>query len=162
MHLISSPVVKLPFDLADACQPESLSEESTHNRVLFNNLLDGRVLHLRVRLHVFSPLLELHFIDSLLPRIQTPTNQAIFNIQAAVEDIFCAHLRRNKFLRIHTPKLQGAATESGASVFKLGYFKGSYFSFLFSNHFFLLCAIVAHDFSVCIRCRLSRPEPAAS
>lgn len=31
------------------------------------------------------------------------------------------------FLEIHSPKLQGAATESGASVFKVSYFKGSAF-----------------------------------
>ncbi|WAQ93280.1 hypothetical protein PtA15_18A338 [Puccinia triticina] len=31
------------------------------------------------------------------------------------------------FIEIHTPKIQGAATESGASVFKLGYFERNAF-----------------------------------
>jgi len=56
--------------------------------------------------------------------LQTPTNQAIFTMQSAVADLFASHLRLQGFTEIHSPKLQGAATESGASVFKVGYFKG--------------------------------------
>jgi aspartyl-tRNA synthetase len=38
--------------------------------------------------------------------------------------MFREYLGKNGFLEIHSPKLQGAATESGASVFKVSYFKG--------------------------------------
>jgi len=41
--------------------------------------------------------------------------------------MFREYLNARSFLEIHSPKLQGAATESGASVFKLGYFKGNAF-----------------------------------
>ena len=55
---------------------------------------------------------------------QTQTNQAVFKLQSAIGDLFREYLTANGFLEIHSPKLQGAATESGASVFKVGYFKG--------------------------------------
>ena len=38
--------------------------------------------------------------------------------------MFREHLTKEGFVEIHTPKLQGAATESGASVFKVQYFNG--------------------------------------
>ena len=55
---------------------------------------------------------------------QTPSNQAIFRIQSGVCQLFREHLNSENFIEIHSPKLQGAATESGASVFKVQYFNG--------------------------------------
>lgn len=46
-------------------------------------------------------------------------------MQGAIGDLFRDYLRDHGFLEIHSPKLQGAATESGASVFKVSYFKGT-------------------------------------
>lgn len=45
-------------------------------------------------------------------------------MQSAIGDLFREYLSSHGFIEIHSPKLQGAATESGASVFKVGYFKG--------------------------------------
>lgn len=56
-------------------------------------------------------------------RHQTATNQSIFKIQHGVSKLFREYLEGKEFVEIHTPKLQGAATESGASVFKVDYFK---------------------------------------
>jgi aspartyl-tRNA synthetase len=56
--------------------------------------------------------------------MQTQTNQAVFKLQAAIGDLFRTFLNARGFIEIHSPKLQGAATESGASVFKVSYFKG--------------------------------------
>lgn len=39
--------------------------------------------------------------------------------------MFRDYLSKHGFIEIHSPKLQGAATESGASVFKVSYFKGT-------------------------------------
>ena len=57
--------------------------------------------------------------------LRTPTNRAIFRIQDGVCFFIRDFMRKHGFIEIHTPKLQGAATESGASVFKLGYFDRS-------------------------------------
>ena len=44
-------------------------------------------------------------------------------MKQALGDLFRQFLNSNGFIEIHSPKLQGAATESGASVFKVSYFK---------------------------------------
>ena len=69
-----------------------------------------------------------HFIadrERLANRIldlRTPASQAIFRVQSAVCRTFRMFLDERDFLEIHTPKLQGGATEGGADVFKLNYF----------------------------------------
>ncbi|EPQ25661.1 uncharacterized protein PFL1_06798 [Pseudozyma flocculosa PF-1] len=54
--------------------------------------------------------------------LRTPTAQAIFRVNAAICSNFRSFLDRHGFLEIHTPKLQGGASESGSSVFTLDYF----------------------------------------
>jgi aspartyl/asparaginyl-tRNA synthetase len=54
--------------------------------------------------------------------LRTPTSQAIFRIQSGVCSLFRGFLESKGFVEIHTPKLQGGATEGGSSVFKLDYF----------------------------------------
>ena len=54
--------------------------------------------------------------------LRTPTSQAIFRLQSGVCTLFRSFLYDQGFLEIHTPKLQGGATEGGADVFKLDYF----------------------------------------
>ena len=61
---------------------------------------------------------------ALLISSKTQTNQAVFTLQSAIGDLFREYLSSHGFMEIHSPKLQGAATESGASVFKVNYFKG--------------------------------------
>lgn len=66
-------------------------------------------------------------LDNRVLDLRTTTNQAIFRIQHGVCKLFREYLDDHGFVEIHTPKLQGAATESGASVFKVSYFKGNAF-----------------------------------
>ncbi|ODN74330.1 aspartate-tRNA(Asn) ligase [Cryptococcus amylolentus CBS 6039] len=105
----SVEVGDLPFSIDDASRPESdfarmETEDVQFSRVALPTRLDNRTLDLR-----------------------TPTNQAIFRIQSAVGTFFRSYLTSQNFIEIHTPKLQGAATESGASVFKVQYFNGGAF-----------------------------------
>lgn len=65
-------------------------------------------------------------IDSFGCCSQTTTNQAIFKIQSGIGNLFREYLNSQGFVEIHTPKLQGAATESGASVFRVSYFKSAF------------------------------------
>ncbi len=66
-------------------------------------------------------------LDNRVLELRTITNQAIFRIQHGVCKLFREFLDERDFIEIHSPKLQGAATESGASVFKVQYFKGQAF-----------------------------------
>jgi aspartyl-tRNA synthetase len=43
-------------------------------------------------------------------------------VQSSVCSTFRRFLEDKQFLEIHTPKLQGGATEGGADVFKINYF----------------------------------------
>lgn len=54
--------------------------------------------------------------------LRTPATQAVFRIQAGVCALFRRALDDRGFVEIHTPKLQGGATESGATVFEVSYF----------------------------------------
>ncbi|OBT66833.1 hypothetical protein VE03_04052 [Pseudogymnoascus sp. 23342-1-I1] len=54
--------------------------------------------------------------------LRTASSQSIFRIQSGVSNMFRTYLDSQGFIEIHTPKLQGSATESGASVFEVNYF----------------------------------------
>lgn len=54
--------------------------------------------------------------------LRTAASQGIFRVQAGICNLFRGYLDSQGFIEIHTPKLQGGATESGASVFKVDYF----------------------------------------
>lgn len=93
LHVESARTVQVPFSVYEA---EQATEEHTiADRVRLAN----RILDLR-----------------------TPTSQAIFRVQSGVCHYFRNYLANNGFLEIHTPKLQGGATEGGSEVFKLNYF----------------------------------------
>ena len=49
--------------------------------------------------------------------------QTIFRIQAGVCELFRSYLTEKGFVEIHSPKMQGSSTESGAAVFKVDYFR---------------------------------------
>lgn len=54
--------------------------------------------------------------------LRAPSSQAIFRVQSGVCQAFRSFLSNKGFMEIHTPKLLGGASESGASVFKVDYF----------------------------------------
>lgn len=71
-------------------------------------------------------------------------------MSSGVNQLFRNFLNGRGFIEIHTPKLQAAATESGASVFKVSYFKGESFRPILS-------VVSIADSAVCRRYRLPRP-----
>ncbi|KAL4719762.1 hypothetical protein ACJJTC_011710 [Scirpophaga incertulas] len=91
------------YRIEDAARPEKNDDpEGLKIRVNQDTRLDNRVLDLR-----------------------TPANQAIFRIEAGVCRLFRDILTNKGFVEIHTPKIISAASESGANVFTLSYFKSS-------------------------------------
>ncbi len=99
IHLIAEAESHLPIQLDDASRSDADAEKSGLATVNLDTKLNFRVIDLR-----------------------TLANQAIFKIQAAVCSLFREYLDQRSFTEIHTPKLMAAATESGASVFKVTYF----------------------------------------
>jgi len=102
--VVSSSDPQLPLQIEDAARKLTEEEEGTFARVNQDTRLDNRVLDLR-----------------------TPTNQAIFRLEAGVCQLFRDTLAKKGFVEIHTPKIISAASEGGANVFKVSYFKGSAF-----------------------------------
>merc|ERR1719367_2359080 len=100
--VVSSSDTQLPLQIEDAGRKVTEDEEGNFARVNQDTRLDNRVLDLR-----------------------TPTNQAIFRLEAGEGMLFRDHLTKKGFCEIHTPKIISAASEGGANVFKVSYFKGS-------------------------------------
>lgn len=109
MHVEASVTENLPFNVyeAEVTQADVDAElakeghKEGHNRVKITDRtrLSNRVIDLR-----------------------STASQGIFRIQSGICRLFREQLDREGFIEIHTPKLQGGATESGASVFKIDYF----------------------------------------
>ncbi|XP_052716623.1 aspartate--tRNA ligase, cytoplasmic-like [Crassostrea angulata] len=99
--MVSSAEPQLPLLIEDASRPET---DTSMAKVNQDTRLDNRILDLR-----------------------TTTNQAIFRITAGVCRFFREHLDRQGFIEIHSPKIISAASEGGANVFTVSYFKNSAF-----------------------------------
>lgn len=54
--------------------------------------------------------------------LRTEENQLIFKVQTQMVNAMRGYLLEDDFIEIHTPKLIGTASESGADVFRVGYF----------------------------------------
>src|SRR6202035_1844900 len=52
-----------------------------------------------------------------------PDRRLIFEVQSTIEHAMREHWREQEFIEIHTPKLMGSASESGAELFKVDYFE---------------------------------------
>lgn len=106
IFLVSAAKAQLPLQIEDAARPEKSDDpEALKIRVNQDTRLDNRVLDLR-----------------------TPANQAIFRLEAGVCKLFRDILANKGFTEIHTPKIISAASEGGANVFTVSYFKGKNYS----------------------------------
>ena len=54
--------------------------------------------------------------------LRTDENQLMFKVQTVLVNALRQYLLKKNFIEIHTPKLIGAASESGADVFEVKYF----------------------------------------
>ncbi|KAH9524320.1 hypothetical protein Btru_054146 [Bulinus truncatus] len=95
--VVSAAEPRLPLLIEDASRPEGEGELATVNQ---DTRLDNRVLDLR-----------------------TLTSQSIFRLEAGVCRLFRDYLTSKGFVEIHTPKIISAASEGGANVFEVTYFK---------------------------------------
>jgi nondiscriminating aspartyl-tRNA synthetase len=55
--------------------------------------------------------------------LRRPDRRLIFEVQSTVEHAMREYWREQGFIEIHTPKLMGSASESGAELFKVDYFE---------------------------------------
>ncbi|XP_029419674.1 aspartate--tRNA ligase, cytoplasmic isoform X2 [Nannospalax galili] len=100
IYVISLAEPRLPLQLDDAIRPEV--EEEGRATVNQDTRLDNRVIDLR-----------------------TSTSQAIFLLQSGICHLFRETLINKGFVEIQTPKIISAASEGGANVFTVSYFKNN-------------------------------------
>lgn len=63
-----------------------------------------------------------HRIDYRWIELRTEQNQLIFKVQTFMVQVLREYLTERNFIEMHSPKLIGAASESGSDVFELKYF----------------------------------------
>ncbi|PAV65694.1 hypothetical protein WR25_17213 [Diploscapter pachys] len=108
LWVVSAAKGQLPLQIEDAMRRAPTEEELANDKenklatVNLDTRLDNRVLDLR-----------------------TITSQGIFAVQDGIGYHFRRLLRQRGFREIHTPKIISAASEGGANVFTVSYFKGS-------------------------------------
>ena len=90
--------------------PKTIEVTSKNNSDLPFNFKDLESVNLDTRL-------DYRFID-----LRNDRNLKIFQIESAFVKHLRDYLYNNNFIEIHTPKLIGAASESGSEVFKVKYF----------------------------------------
>ncbi|CAF0785984.1 unnamed protein product, partial [Brachionus calyciflorus] len=100
VFVVSQSEPRLPLLIEDAMRPEIEGEDLSVAKQ--DTKLDNRIIDLR-----------------------TLTNQAIYRVEAGVCRLFRETLDSQGFVEIHTPKIINAASEGGANVFKVSYFKTS-------------------------------------
>ncbi len=57
--------------------------------------------------------------------LRRPDRKLIFEVQTTVEHAMREYWHRERFIELHSPKLMGSASESGAELFKVDYFESA-------------------------------------
>ncbi|EJD48675.1 aspartyl-tRNA synthetase [Auricularia subglabra TFB-10046 SS5] len=129
IHLISAATTPVPFDVyhAELTPRDAMDDADTD--------IEGELSDAELERRVDKTEHEQYQRALKLPQItdrtrfahrvmdlRTGTAQAIFRVQSGICSLFRLYLEPQGFIEIHTPKLQGGATESGASVFSVQYF----------------------------------------
>lgn len=102
VFVVSTAEARLPLQIDDASRPVGGDDGGLDITVNQDTRLDNRVIDLR-----------------------TPANLAIFRVEHGICQLFRENLIKEGFVEIHTPKMIAAASEGGANVFEVSYFKGS-------------------------------------
>jgi aspartyl-tRNA synthetase len=55
--------------------------------------------------------------------LRRPQNALLFQVQTTLEQAWREYWLQNRFIEIHSPKLMGSPSESGAELFEVGYFE---------------------------------------
>ena len=111
-HCVSKVQAALPFQMEDACRPESGKETDVGAYNEDDEVEEDGIVRVGQKVR-----LDYRWLD-----LRTPANQSIFRIESMVGVLFRENLVRKNFVEIHTPKLIGGASEGGSDVFTLDYF----------------------------------------
>ena len=116
-------VDRIPFSLDDATRPDphhlkhldvdGVQNEANEEEEQSKTEEEGKIIRVKLDTRLNNRVIDL----------RTITSQAIFRIQSGICSLFREYLERSRFVEIHSPKIIGAASEGGANVFEITYFK---------------------------------------
>jgi len=134
IYMVAEAAEQIPIQVKDLERPNERPDEETKEAA-------GEV-----------PIVSLATrLDNRPIDLQTKCNQAILSISHGVEILFQEYLSRHGFRSVHTPKLLGAATEGGASVFEIPNYFGKQCFLAQSPQFhkqMLICADAERVFEI--------------
>lgn len=108
IYLISEAAEKLPVQVKDCMRPPPLGDEHQDEGELDSQGLPVVSLNARLNNRVLD--------------IRAAANQAIFQLQGSISNLFIEYMNKHHFRWIQSSKIVGAATEGGAGVFEIRYF----------------------------------------
>ncbi|KAI4162766.1 MAG: hypothetical protein LQ342_003653 [Letrouitia transgressa] len=109
IYVISEAAQKLPVQVKDCMRAPPVNEETTEEEADTDSQ-GAPVVSLATRL------------NNRVLDVRAAANQAIFQLQSGISNLFIEYMTKNGFCWINSPKLVGAATEGGANVFEVKYF----------------------------------------
>jgi len=111
-HIVSKAESVIPFNVASASTPGSYQYGETDNDGQKETKDDAGVVKISLPMR----------LDNRVIDLRTPCSQSILRINSGVSNLFRQFLYNKGFVEIHSPKLNGGASEGGANCFTLEYF----------------------------------------
>lgn len=108
IYMIAEAAEKLPVQVKDCMRPPPMVEEGSDESEVDSSGLPVVSLNARLNNRVLD--------------VRTAANEAIFQLQSGISNLFIEYMNNHNFRMIHSSKIVGAATEGGSGVFELKYF----------------------------------------
>ena len=107
--MVSEAAEKLPIQVKDCMRAPPVGEESQEESEVDSQGLPVVSLNARLNNRILD--------------VRTAANQAIFQLQGGISNLFIEYMNKHNFRWIQSSKIAGAPTEGGAGVFEIKYFE---------------------------------------
>ncbi len=108
IYIIAAAAEKLPVQVKDCMRAPPLVDETEEESEVDSQGLPVVSLNARLNNRVLD--------------VRTAANEAIFQLQSVISNLFIEYMNKHNFRWIHSSKIVGAATEGGSGVFEIKYF----------------------------------------
>ncbi|MCJ1429393.1 hypothetical protein MMC29_007307 [Sticta canariensis] len=109
IYVVSEAAEKLPIQVKDCMRAPPVGEESQEESEVDSQGLPVVSLNARLNNRILD--------------VRTAANQAIFQLQGGISNLFIEYMNKHNFRWIQSSKIAGAPTEGGAGVFEIKYFE---------------------------------------
>lgn len=110
VYLISAAAEQLPVQVKDCMRAPPMVDDGQEEK-------EGEIDSSGLPVVSLSARLNNRVLD-----VRTAANQAIFQLQSGISNLFIEYMNKHNFRWIQSSKIAGAATEGGSNVFEVKYF----------------------------------------